>query len=224
MSAVAEHLAAIRAKIEAAAQAAGRDPGEITLVAVSKRQPDDKLLAAYEAGQRDFGENYVQELERKRTLLPPDARWHQIGHVQTNKARKVVAAADLVHTLDSTKLGRALSKAAAALDAEVRALVEVNLAGEAQKAGIAPDSVLELLKTSEAWARVHVEGLMCIPPADEGPRWFPELARLRARLQDDWGKPLPRLSMGMSADFEAAIRAGATLVRVGTAVFGPRDT
>lgn len=222
MTDVAGHLARVRAKIEAACASAGRDPSEVTLVAVSKRQPDERLLAAYEAGQRDFGENYVQELERKRALLPPDARWHQIGHVQSNKAKKAAASADLVHTLDSAKLARALDRGASAAGRRLEALIEVNLAGEAQKAGIAPGDVAGLLEACAELEALRITGLMCIPPAGDGPRWFGPLRELRERLRAGGFEGLHTLSMGMSADFEAAIDSGATLVRVGTAVFGAR--
>lgn len=220
---VAEHLATVRGRIDAACRSAGRDPAEVTLVAVSKRQPDEKLLEAYATGQRDFGENYVQELERKRQLLPEDARWHQIGHVQSNKAKKAAAAADVVHTLDSEKLARALDKAAAAAGRRLGVLVEVNLAREDQKAGIAPDAVPKLLEACRSLGALSVKGLMCIPPAGEGERWFAALAALQSSLKGQGFQGLEVLSMGMSADFEAAIAYGATMVRVGTAVFGARD-
>jgi pyridoxal phosphate enzyme (YggS family) len=223
MSGVAARLAAVQAQIAAACRAAGRDPAEVQLVAVSKRQPDALLLEAYAAGQRDFGENYVQEMLRKQPLLPPDARWHLIGHVQTNKARGA-AGADLVHTLDSARLASALAKAAEVQGRDLEVLLEVNLAGEAQKAGVAPEEAEALLLAAEATGWLRVNGLMCIPPEGEGPRHFAALRALRDTLQDRLKRPLPTLSMGMSGDFEAAIAAGATLVRVGTAIFGARET
>lgn len=222
MSTVTERLAAVRAQVAAAAQAAGRDPAEVTLVAVSKRQPDERLHEAYAAGQRDFGENYVQELERKRDLLPADARWHMIGPIQSNKAKRA-ATAHLVHTLDREKLARGLAKGAEAIPQGVRALLEVNIGREPQKAGVLPEAAGDLLRVASALPGVSVEGLMCIPPAGEGAQYFQALASLRDELAADLGRPLPTLSMGMSADFEAAIAAGATIVRVGTQIFGPRD-
>ncbi|MCA9550868.1 MAG: YggS family pyridoxal phosphate-dependent enzyme [Myxococcales bacterium] len=221
MSTLAERLAAVQAQVAAACRAAGRDPAEVCLVAVSKRQPDALLLEAYAAGQRDFGENYVQEMLRKQPLLPPDARWHLIGHVQSNKA-KAAATAHLLHTLDSEKLARALARAAEAEGRRLDVLVEVNLAHEDQKAGVDPEGVEALIEVAQATGWLEVQGLMCIPPEGEGPRYFPELRRLRDDLVERLKRPLPILSMGMSGDFEAAIAAGATVVRVGTAIFGAR--
>ena len=222
MSGVAARLAAVRAQVDAACRAAGRAPGEVRLIAVSKRQPDALLLEAYAAGQRDFGENYVQEMLRKQPLLPSDARWHLIGHVQSNKA-KAAARAQLVHTLDSARLARALAEGAKALGRPLEVLVEVNLAHEGQKAGVDPDGVEALIAAADATGALEVRGLMCIPPEGEGPTYFPALRALRDRLQSRLKRPMPALSMGMSADFEAAIAHGATLVRVGTAIFGARD-
>ncbi|MCB9650784.1 MAG: YggS family pyridoxal phosphate-dependent enzyme [Deltaproteobacteria bacterium] len=221
MSTLAERLAAVQAQVAEACRAAGRDPAEVCLVAVSKRQPDALLLEAYAAGQRDFGENYVQEMLRKQPLLPPDARWHLIGHVQSNKA-KAAATAHLLHTLDSEKLARALARAAEAEGRRLDVLVEVNLAHEDQKAGVDPEGVEALIEVAQATGWLEVQGLMCIPPEGEGPRYFPELRRLRDDLVERLKRPLPILSMGMSGDFEAAIAAGATVVRVGTAIFGAR--
>ena len=216
-----QRLRDIRHRVDKAAEAAGRDPASVTLVAVSKRQPDERLQAAYAAGQRDFGENFVQELERKRELLPDDVRWHLIGHLQTNKAKRIVDKA-FVHSLDSLRLARTLSKAALAAERTVTALVEVNLAAEAQKTGVSPSQVEELVRTVDALGGVQIVGLMCIPPVGSGTEYFPRLVALKNHLEEALGRPLPELSMGMSADFEAAIAAGSTMVRVGTSIFGPR--
>lgn len=216
---VAESLAAVRARIDAACARAGRDPSEVTLVAVSKRQPDALLFEAFAAGQRDFGENYVQELERKRLLLP-DARWHLIGHVQSNKA-KGAAVADVVHTIDSEKIVRRLAKERHG--APLTALIQVNTEGEDVKSGVPPEAVEALIRASADVESVVVRGLMCIPPVGVTRDAFAALRRLRDELEASTGVPLPVLSMGMSSDFEAAIEEGATLVRVGTAVFGARD-
>ena len=218
---VAAALAGVKDRIEAAGRAADRLPGAVRLVAVSKRQPDEKLLAAYAAGHRDFGENYVQELERKRTLLPDDAVWHLIGPVQSKKARRAFSA-DLLHTVDRPKLVRAMS---AAFDSgpPLDVLLQVNIACEATKSGVRPEAAATLLAAVRDAPGLRPRGLMCIPPPGEGARYFRALRSLRDRLETDTGMTLPELSMGMSDDFEAAIREGATLVRVGTAIFGPRE-
>lgn len=222
MSAAAERIAAIEARIAAACRAAGRPRRDVTLVAVSKRQPVERLQAAYQAGLRDFGENYVQALDERRRLLGGDVRWHLIGHVQTNKAKRA-SLASLVHTVDSERLAQALGKAASERGATLEVLIEVNQAGEATKAGVPPAEVLPLLEAARAIPGLRVTGLMCIPPEGEGRRWFAALRALREELEGRLGAPLPQLSMGMSADFEAAILEGATLVRVGTALFGERS-
>ncbi len=221
MSTVRERLDRVRENIKTVCEACERDPSEITLIAVSKRQSDALLLQAYEAGQRDFGENFVQEIERKQALLPADARWHLIGHVQTNKSKKAVRS-HMVHTLDSERLGRSLGKAARSTGLSIRTLVEVNLAREKQKDGISPSILVDLVRASDAWEEVEVAGLMCIPPPGE-PRWFNELVALKERLEMELGREFPVLSMGMSADYQAAIEAGSTHLRIGTAIFGPRD-
>lgn len=224
MTEVFDRLAAVKDKIEAACRAAGRDTSEVTLIAVSKRQPDERLWAAYEAGQREFGENYMQELLRKQELLPPDARLHMIGAVQSKKAKQLVGAYR-IHTLDRKKLLDALERAAEARGVEeVSVLLEVNLGGEAQKAGVAPDEAEALLSAALQSAHVRCRGLMAIPPPGEGRRYFAKLRELRDSLQARLGAPLPELSMGMSGDYEDAILEGATAVRVGTAIFGPRTS
>lgn len=218
---VADRLRATHARIEAACAAHGRDPAGVRLVAVSKRQPDLRLREAYAAGHRDFGENYVQELERKRLLLPDDAHWHLIGHLQRNKAKRVTEAF-LVHTLDSERLARALSDAARAAGRRVPVLVEVNLAAEATKTGVSAEGAPALVVEASRLPGLEVRGLMCVPPPGQGPAYFAQLASLARVLRAETGLALPELSMGMSDDFEDAIRAGATLIRVGTALFGPR--
>ncbi|MEQ9501052.1 MAG: YggS family pyridoxal phosphate-dependent enzyme [Deltaproteobacteria bacterium] len=218
---VAASLAEVNARIAEACARAGRDAVEVTLVAVSKRQPDESLMEAYAAGHRDFGENFVQELERKRALLPDDARWHLIGNVQSNKAKRA-AVADVVHTIDSEKLLRRLSDAREGAPLEV--LVQVNTEGEDAKSGVAPTGAEALIRAALALPNVAPRGLMCIPPRGVTRAAFAALRALAADLEDRVGAPLPVLSMGMSSDFEAAIEEGATLVRVGTAVFGARQT
>ena len=232
--ALAERLRAIRQRIDAAASLIGRD---VRLLAVSKGQPASLVRAAYELGQRDFGENYVQELAQKSDALAdlPELRLHLIGHLQRNKVKHVVEHAVAVHSVDSPALLAELGRRALGheLPAERRAfggdgrlplLVEVSIAGEAQKSGLPPSELGALLALAERTDGVRVVGLMCVPPLTEDPSasrpYFDALARLR---EEHGGVArLPELSMGMTADFEHAIAAGATLVRVGTAIFGAR--
>ena len=224
-STVAARLAGIEEELAAACRRAGRDPGEVRLVAVSKRQPLERVQAAYDAGQRIFGENFVQALEGRHEAFPPDVEWHMIGHIQSNKARRAAELATLVHTLDSPKLARALSKATAGRSEPQGVLVQIRLGGEATKAGVEPPEAEALLETIRDLPGLSVRGLMVIPPPDDqAPRWFAELRKLRDRLAESTGLPLSELSMGMSSDYVEAVREGATLVRVGTAIFGPRDT
>jgi hypothetical protein len=223
---VAARLGAVRARVAAAEAAAGRPAGSVRLVAVSKRHPPEAVRAAYAAGQRDFGENYVQELLAKREALAglPGLRWHLIGNLQSNKAKLVAGRVELVHTVDDPHLARELGRRAAAAAARQPVLVQVNVAGEAQKHGCAPGELAAVLAAVEAEPGLWLRGLMVIPPLDEAPdRARPAFAGLRA-LRDVHGGParLPELSMGMSHDLEAAVAEGATVVRVGTAIFGER--
>lgn len=213
---VAERLAEVRARIAAACARAGRDPRSVTLVAVSKMVPAETCAEAVAAGQVILGENYAQELRDKAPRVP-GARWHFIGPLQRNKVKYVVGTAELIHGLDSAPLAQAIAERARKLGLVQRCLLQVNLGGEAQKAGCAPEALPALLEAARALPELRVEGLMCIPPVDEDPA--PRFRALRA-LAERHG--LPELSMGMSADYEVAIAEGATLVRVGTAIFGER--
>ncbi len=216
---VAERLAMVRESIARACARAGRSVDEVTLVAVSKRHPAEAVRAAYAAGQRVFGENYVQELVEKAAALADleDLRWHFIGHLQRNKARQVAEVGAVVETVDSPRLARELGRRASA---PLDVLAQVNVAGEAQKSGCAPEELPALLEAIASEPQLRLRGLMTIPPFDDDPeRTRPHFARLRA-LADAHG--LPARSMGMSADLEVAIEEGATIVRVGTAIFGPR--
>ncbi|HVA76610.1 MAG TPA: YggS family pyridoxal phosphate-dependent enzyme [Candidatus Binataceae bacterium] len=221
---IANRIATVRARIAAAARRSGRAADAITLVLASKTQPPEAVQAAYDAGARDFGENYVQEAGAKRAALGElhGARWHLIGHLQTNKAKLAVSIFDLIQSLDSARLAAALAKARRA--PLVRALVEVNLGGEATKTGAAPGSLEELL--AAARDQVEIAGLMTIPPPGDGPdasrRYFAELRAIRDRLAAHSGLALSELSMGMTDDFAIAIEEGATIVRVGRAIFGER--
>jgi len=224
---VASNLAEVRARIERAAQAAGRDPAGVKLVAVSKTKGADLIREAHAAGQRAFGENYAQELAGKAEALADlqDVEWHFIGHLQTNKARVVAAHAHVVHTLDSAALARELGKRVAKLGraAPLPVLIEVSVAGEAQKAGAAPSDIDEVMQAVAEQPSLALRGLMTVPPIDDlqaARRVFETLVSLR----NLHGGPrlLPELSMGMSHDLEVAVACGATIVRVGTAIFGAR--
>lgn len=210
---IARGLREVRERIAAACARAGRPEGAVRLVAVSKTQPAEKLQAALDAGQRAFGENYAQELRDKAAALP-GVEWHFLGALQTNKVKLVLGRAALIHTCDRLALAQEISRRATA---EQRVLLEVNVGREPQKAGALPEAAAALLEQVRALPRLRCEGLMCIPPAQGEPRpHFAALRELGARLG------LRELSMGMSADYEAAVEEGATLVRVGTAIFGAR--
>ncbi len=217
---VADRLAAVRGRIAAAALAAGRRPEDVTLVAVSKTHDAAAVAEALGAGQLVFGENRVQEAAGKFPALrgaAPGLRLHLIGPLQTNKVRDAVAVADVIETLDRPRLADALAAAQARGDALPELLVQVNVGQEAQKAGIDPAQADSFIQDCQARFGARLTGLMCIPPADEPPgRHFAWLADRAAR------HGLPVVSMGMSGDYEAAIRHGATQVRVGSAIFGAR--
>jgi PLP dependent protein len=228
MSTIAERLTGVRARIERAARSAGRDPSSVTLVAVSKTFPLSAVRAAYAAGQRVFGENRVQEALEKIDGSPDLAiQWHLLGHLQSNKARKVAVFAT-IQSVDSVDLLRKIDAAAFEAGRAPELLVQVDLAGETTKFGVAPIDVPRLFDAGAACRAAQLVGLMTLPPAPETPEdarpWFRRLRELR----DGWaasGVPasmLRELSMGMSGDFEVAVEEGATLVRVGTAIFGER--
>lgn len=219
-AAIEDRLNAVRERIAEAARAAERNPADITLVAVGKTHPPEAIEAAIAAGQRVFGENRVQEAASKFPELKaryPDLRLHLIGPLQTNKAREAVALFDVIETLDRPKLARVLAKEMAALSRRPACYVQVNTGEEPQKAGIPPAEAEDFIALARDQEGLPIEGLMCIPPLDEEPALHFALLRDMARRQG-----LAVLSMGMTADFETAIRFGATHVRVGTAVFGPR--
>ncbi len=228
MSTIAENLDAVRAEIAAAAARAGRSPEEIELVAVSKTHPPETLHEALDAGQTLFGENRVQEARAKIPLLPGRARWHLVGHLQKNKIRHALALGfELFHGIDTLELARELDRIADEAGAFPRVLLEVNVAGEGSKFGFSPEKVRAQMEELLALGRLQVEGLMALPPfapeAEASRPFFVALRELRDRLQTEFRVPLPRLSMGMSGDFAVAVEEGATLVRVGTAIFGTRS-
>ena len=228
---VAGRLNAIRERIAAAAQSAGRDPSSVRLVAVSKTFPIEAVREAYEAGHRDFGENRVQEaLQKISASSDLSIRWHLLGHLQTNKARKAGPAFAVIQSVDSVELLERLDRAAAEVGASPELLVQVDLAHEATKYGAPPDEARQILEAAAGCTAARVTGLMTLPPVPDNPEdarpWFRQLRELRDRWLAD-GVPASRLtelSMGMSQDFEVAVQEGATIVRVGTAIFGSRDT
>ncbi len=255
---ITERLQVQRKRLADAARSAGRDPDDVTLIAVSKKQPVEAIREAYAAGQRDFGENYVQELVAKAEELATyaDIRWHMIGHLQSNKARFVAGLVHRVHTVSSEKLARELevrvaqrrrteaqsphavrlrenadpSKAISTMPPmslfPLNVLIEVNVSGEPSKSGCTPEQLPQVLDAIAEQSSIHATGLMTMPPAVDDARdarpYFDRLFELREK----WGgaSRLPEMSMGMSHDAEEAVAAGATYVRIGSAIFGPRST
>jgi pyridoxal phosphate enzyme (YggS family) len=222
-------LDGVRERIAHAASRAGRDPATIRLIAISKTFSVDHLRAAAAGRQIDFGENKVQEAERKIAAISElPLRWHFIGHLQSNKVRKAAALFDVIHSVHDPWLVTALDKAAASLGRSLELLIQVDLAGEATKHGVAADAVLPILEATEPCTAARVVGLMLLPPAVANPEdarpYFAALRRLRDDLIQRGISPptLGELSMGMSHDFEVAIAEGSTMVRVGTAIFGER--
>jgi pyridoxal phosphate enzyme (YggS family) len=214
------NLARVRERIARAAERAGRRPADVLLIGVSKTVDVVRIRAAVAAGVTALGENRVQEAKAKIAELGRPATWHLIGHLQTNKVRDALELFDVIHSLDRLELARELERRAAARGQVVEALLQVNVAAEPSKGGVGPDAVSEALDVVGKLAHVRVRGLMTIPPeverAEDARRWFRRLRELAERHS------LSELSMGMSGDFEVAVEEGATMVRVGTAIFGPR--
>lgn len=224
---IAENLEAVRVRIADAASRAGRDAGEVELVAVSKTWPASMVAEAFEAGQRAFGENKVQELIEKAPALPEEIRWHLIGHLQKNKVRKVLPVCASVHSIDSIDLARRVDRIAGEEGLTVEGLLQVNVAGDDAKFGFTRDEVRGVIDEVAGLEQLAVRGLMTVPAYDPDPEkvrpHFARLRELRDELASASGWQLPELSMGMSHDFEVAIEEGATLVRVGSSIFGQRD-
>ncbi len=226
---IAHRLTAVRSRIAAAARSAGRDPSSIQLIAVSKTFPLALVREAYAAGQRDFGENRVQEaLQKIERSADLEIRWHLLGHLQTNKARKAGAAFATIQSVESLELLQKLDLAAVEAGATPELLIQVDVAGEATKFGAPPDAVPRLFEAAARLQAARVVGLMTLPPVPQTPEdarpWFRQVRDLRQQwLESGVPRPMLReLSMGMSGDFEVAIQEGATMVRVGTAIFGSR--
>lgn len=223
---IEERLADVRTRVRVAAERCGRDPSTITLLAVSKTKPEAAVAEAYAAGQRAFGENYAQELEDKARALAhlPGIEWHFVGRLQSNKARVVAPIARMVHAVDGEKLARELARRAADRATPLEVLVEVNVGGEASKGGVEPAALGPLLAAIEALPALCLAGLMSIPPHTERAEDARPFHRALRELREKHGGAarLPVLSMGMTDDLEIAIEEGATIVRVGTAIFGAR--
>lgn len=226
---IADRLTEVRSRIAAAARSAGRDPASVRLIAVSKTVPLPVIREAYDAGQRDFGENRVQEaLQKVQTSSDFEVRWHLLGHLQTNKARKAATAFATIQSVDSLELLQKLDQAALEAGTAPDLLIQVDLAGETTKFGAAPVEVPRLFDAGAGLRAARVVGIMTLPPPPQSPEdarpWFRQLCDLRDRWLESGVPPamLREISMGMSGDFEVAVQEGATMVRVGTAIFGSR--
>lgn len=243
---IRENIALIRERIETAARRANRNPEDVELMAVSKTQPADRIREAYEAGQRLFGENRVQEFQTKHAELSAasptaasaqvcevfdidQAEFHLIGHLQSNKSGKAAEIFAAVDSVDSMYLADRLNQAAEKLDKKLRLLIEINIGGEEAKTGFAPDAeeLIQLLGRRKEMKHIEIRGLMTVPPFTDNPegarKYFRELRKLRDELAARMNMNLPELSMGMSHDYEVAVEEGSTCVRIGTAIFGARD-
>ena len=226
--AIAENYRDVKQRVEAACARAGRDPKDVTLVSVSKTKPVSMLVEAYEAGSRDFGENKVQEILEKCPQMPEDAKFHMIGHLQTNKVNKVIDKVVLIHSVDTVHLAEKIEKEAAKKDMVIDVLLEVNVAREESKFGFFMEEVVSALEEISAFPHVCVKGLMTSAPnvenAEENQKYFKDLYQLYVDIKSkniDNGT-MSVLSMGMTGDYEVAVEEGATMIRVGTGIFGSR--
>ena len=224
--AVAANLQFIQNKVEQAACRVGREPDSVKLLVVSKTWPVESISEVVDAGHICFGENKVQEVLEKAPVLPEFLEWHLIGHLQRNKVRKLLPLCGTIHSIDSLKLARYIANIAAELDRQPDVYLQVNLASEESKNGYDCQELERDFEDLLMLESLNIQGLMCIPPAVDSPElarpWFVKLREIRDRLEDCYGCKLPGLSMGMSRDFEVAIEEGATIVRVGSAIFGSR--
>jgi pyridoxal phosphate enzyme (YggS family) len=223
---LAGNLDSIRHRIAAACDRARRDPGDVTLLAVTKSQPPERVAEAAALGLSWFGENKVQEALAKIPLCPGRLRWHMIGHLQTNKCREAVQGFEMIQSVDSLHLAEEINKRADQAARTMPVLLEVNAVGEASKFGFRPEQLLSEFPKLNALPRLEIRGLMTVPPwsalAESVRPVFRHMRQLKEECEHILGAPLPHLSMGMSGDFEVAIEEGATIVRIGTALFGPR--
>jgi pyridoxal phosphate enzyme (YggS family) len=223
---LAAHLQTVRQRIAAACRRSGRDPAAVTLVAVSKSQPPERVRAAAEAGLCLFGENRVQEAKTKISQCPGQLRWHLIGHLQSNKCRDAVSLFSMIQSVDSVPLAVEINKWAGHFAKTMPVLLEINIAGESSKFGCSPEQLRAALPPINSLPRLEIHGLMTVAPFSRDPEKvrpvFRRLRELKAECEQILGAPLPHLSMGMTGDFEVAVEEGATMIRLGSALFGPR--
>ncbi|NTW99701.1 MAG: YggS family pyridoxal phosphate-dependent enzyme [Geobacteraceae bacterium] len=225
---ISGNLDLINERIRAAAEKTGRDPASVRLVAVSKTRPPEDIAAAFQAGQTVFGENYIQELVPKLTQVPEAVQWHFIGHLQSNKVKYIAGQVAMIHSVDRISLAQEIDRQWGKLGKVCDVLIQVNISGEATKSGTTEAGAIQLVRECALLPNIRVKGLMTMPPFFDAPDaarpYFAELRRLAETIaaQQIAGVDMVELSMGMSGDFEAAIQEGATLVRVGTAIFGER--
>jgi pyridoxal phosphate enzyme (YggS family) len=226
ITSIAENLERVWEQITQAAAKAGRASEEIELLAITKTHPAEKVREAIEAGQTLFGESRVQEARAKIPELPSNLRWHFVGHLQKNKIRQALPLFEMIHSVDSLALAQEINRIAEEEGLHPRGLLEVNVAGEGSKFGFASNRLREQMEELLALPRLSIEGLMCLPPlageAEASRKYFVQLGELRDSLEKEFELKLPQLSMGMTDDFPVAVEEGATLVRVGTAIFGKR--
>src|SRR5512133_1622477 len=227
MSSIAENLERVGEQIASAAANSGRSVDDVELVAITKTHPAEKVREAVEAGQTLFGESRVQEARSKIPELSSNIRWHFVGHLQKNKVRQALPLFEMIHSVDSLALAQDINRIAEEDGLYPKVLLEVNVAGEGSKFGFAPDDLREQMEMLLALPRLSIEGLMCIPPlaveSEDSRKFFVEVRELRDSLEKEFNMKLPQLSMGMTQDFPIGIQEGATLVRVGTAIFGERS-
>ena len=226
MTSIAENLDRVQEQIASAAANSGRSADDVELVAITKTHPTEKVREAIEAGQTLFGESRVQEARAKIPDLSSNIRWHFVGHLQKNKVRQALPLFEMIHSVDSLALAQDINRIAEEEGLYPRVLLEVNVAGEGSKFGFAPDYLHEQMEALLALPRLSIEGLMCIPPlaveSEDSRKFFVQVRELRDSLEEEFSMKLPQLSMGMTQDFVIGIDEGATLVRVGTAIFGER--
>ena len=226
---VAENLAQVQKNIKESCRKINRDPGEVMLIAVSKTKPVEMLKEAYDAGARVFGENKVQEIVDKYDQMPSDVKWHMIGHLQRNKVKYIVDKVAMIHSVDSFRLAETIEKEAAKKDVIVPILIEVNVAQEESKFGLKPEEVLPFIEKIAGFSHIQIKGLMTIAPyvenAEENRRIFRELKKLSVDIaaKNINNVIMSVLSMGMTGDYMVAVQEGATMVRVGTGIFGARN-